>query len=403
MQDRPTPRQSAESNPPDANPQLEETNPAPESRLIRFWVRLRRLGLGNTTLRIATAVITILLVLLVVWVMDAFYVDEQQTNMAMDIANAETLPTPTATMPSPAFNAGEAVLESLSRHVDIHTLLPDRQSRYDVIQYTIEYGDNIFSIAEKFSLQPETILWGNIYTIGDDPHTILPGQILNILPIDGVYHQWSTGEGLNAVSSYYGVTPEDIIEWPGNGLDQDEIGDYTNPNIPDGTMLVIPGGTGTYTDWRTPRITRDEPATAKNLGSGACTGTFDGIVGTLTFIWPTTERYLSGYDYSPETNHYGIDIAGNLGNPIYAADNGIVVYAGWNEYGYGNMVVIDHGYGWQTLYGHLAQVDVVCGQEVYQGNTIGLMGSTGNSSGPHLHFEMRSDDYGRVNPWDFLQ
>jgi hypothetical protein len=403
MQDSTNPRQSADSHPPDANPQLEGPNSEPESRLIRFWVRLKRLGLGNTALRIATGVTTILLVLLVVWVMDTFYIEEQQPDSMMDVANAETMPTPTATVPSPTFNAGGGSLEGLSRDIDLHTLLPDRQSRYDVIQYIIESGDNIFSIAEKFNLKPETILWGNIYTIGDDPHTILPGQILNILPLDGVYHQWSAGEGLNAVSAYYGVTPEDIIEWPGNGLNREEIGDYANPNIPDGTMLVIPGGTGTYTDWRTPRITRDEPATAKNLGSGACTGSYDGIVGTLTFIWPTTERYLSGYDYSPETNHFGIDIAGNLGNPIYAADNGVVVYAGWSEYGYGEMIVIDHGYGWQTLYAHLSQVNVVCGQDVYQGDVIGSMGSTGNSSGPHLHFEMRSDDYGRVNPWDFLQ
>ena len=404
MQDKTNPWHPVDQNTPDADPQSKETNPIPESRLIRFWVRLRRLGLGNTTLRIATAVTTLVLVLLVVWVMDTLHIEDQpQADTAIDIANAETLTAPTATVPSPAFSASGGAIQSLARDLDLHTLLPDRQSRDKVIQYTIEYGDTIFSIAEKYNLQPETILWGNIYTIGDDPHTILPGQVLNILPVDGVYHRWSAGEGLNAVATYYGVTPEDIIEWPGNDLDEDEIGDYANPNIPDSTMLVIPGGTGIYTDWRTPRITRDEPATAKNLGSGACTGSYDGITGSLAFIWPTTERYLSGYDYSPETNHYGIDIAGSLGNPIYAADHGVVVYAGWNEYGYGEMIVIDHGYGWQTLYAHLSQINVVCGQDIYQGDIIGLMGSTGNSSGPHLHFEMRSDDYGRVNPWNFLQ
>jgi murein DD-endopeptidase MepM/ murein hydrolase activator NlpD len=272
-----------------------------------------------------------------------------------------------------------------------------------VTQYTVEFGDSIFSIADKFSLDPKTILWGNRYTLGDDPHFIVPGQTLNILPVDGVYHQWSAGEGLNGVASFYGVTPEDIINWPGNELDADEIGDFTNPNIPPDTMLVIPGGQGVFTDWRTPRISRDEPATAKHLGPGACTGSFDGVSGSLTFIWPSTERYLSGFDYSPETNHFGIDIAGQLGNPIFAADHGVVVYAGWNDYGYGEMIVIDHGAGWQTLYAHLSQVSVGCGQEVFQGDTIGLMGSTGKSTGPHLHFEMRSDDYGRVNPWDFLE
>jgi murein DD-endopeptidase MepM/ murein hydrolase activator NlpD len=125
-------------------------------------------------------------------------------------------------------------------------------------------------------------------------------------------------------------------------------------------------------------------------------------MGSLVFVWPTTEHYLSGFDYSPETNHFGIDIAGQMGNPIFAADNGVVVYAGWNDYGYGEMIVIDHGSGWQTLYAHLSQVNVSCGQEVMKGDVIGLMGSTGKSTGPHLHFEMRSDDYGRVNPWNFL-
>jgi LysM repeat protein len=266
----------------------------------------------------------------------------------------------------------------------------------------VESGDTIFSIADKFDLKPETILWGNRYTLGDDPHFILPGQTLNILPVDGVYHMWSAGEGLNGVASYYGVTPEDILNWPGNNLDPDEIGDYANPKIPPDTMLVIPGGHGTYTDWRTPRISREEPATAKHLGPGACTASYDGISGSLIFIWPTTERYLSGFDYSPETNHYAIDIGGQTGNPIFASDHGVVVYAGWNDYGYGNMIVIDHGSGWQTLYAHLDSINVTCGQEVIQGEIIGLMGSTGKSTGPHLHFEMRSDEYGRVNPWNFL-
>ena len=297
---------------------------------------------------------------------------------------------------------GGPISDGIDRQAELHTVLPVLTERQDVIRYTVEAGDSIFSIAEKFNLKPETILWGNRYSLGDNPHYIVPGQVLNILPVDGVYHMWSAGEGLNGVASVYGVTPEDIINWPGNDLDPDTIGDYADPNIAPDTMLVIPGGTGTYTDWSTPRITRSEPATAKYLGPGACTSAYDGIVGTGTFVWPTTEHYLSGYDYTPETNHFGIDIAGNMGNPIYASDSGVVTYAGWNDYGYGEMIVIDHGSGWQTLYAHLSQVNVSCGQEVNQGDTIGLMGSTGQSTGPHLHFEMRNDDYGRVNPWDFL-
>jgi murein DD-endopeptidase MepM/ murein hydrolase activator NlpD len=346
---------------------------------------------------------TAVLILFVVWVLSTFSEPEPlATAETGGVAMAEALGAPTATVAPPAFNAGGANSEGIARQIGVNTILPVRLARYEVIEYTVEAGDSIFSIADKFNLKPETILWGNRYTLGDDPHFILPGQTLNILPVDGVYHQWSAGEGLNGVASFYNVTPEDIINWPGNELNPDQIGDYANPNIPPDKMLVIPGGQGTFTDWRTPRISRGEPATARHLGPGACTASYDGVTGSLTFVWPTSERFLSGFDYTPETNHFGIDIAGNTGNPIFAADHGVVVYAGWNDYGYGEMIVIDHGSGWQSLYAHLNQVNVFCGQEVYQGDTIGLMGSTGKSSGPHLHFEMRSDDFGRVNPWNFL-
>jgi murein DD-endopeptidase MepM/ murein hydrolase activator NlpD len=79
-----------------------------------------------------------------------------------------------------------------------------------------------------------------------------------------------------------------------------------------------------------------------------------------------------------------------------------VVYAGWNDYGYGNLIILDHGNGWESRYAHLSQVNVSCGQNVGQGDVIGLMGSTGNSTGPHLHFELMNSTLGKVNPLDFL-
>lgn len=401
MENKSDPWQRPDSEPVVAYSTIEENAHKPESVLSRTWERLQRWGLGDLTVRVGTVGVTVILITLVVWVTHTFYLKSPQQRA--EVANAETLRTPTPTLPPPFFHAGGSGTDRVDRTANLHTVLPVRQDRDEVIQYTVETGDSIFSIADKFDLEPQTILWGNRYILGDDPHFIYPGQILNILPIDGVYHQWSAGEGLNGVSEVYGVTPEDIIAWEGNHLNLKTIGDYANPNIPPDTMLVIPGGRGTFTDWRTPRISRDEPATAKHLGPGACSASYDGVTGSFTFIWPSTERYLSGYDYSPETNHYAIDIAGRLGNPIFAADHGVVVYAGWNDYGYGEMIVIDHGAGWQTLYAHLSQINVICGQEVYQGDTIGLMGSTGKSTGPHLHFELRSDEYGRVNPWDFLR
>ena len=404
MPDQIDPWQKPEVQPDLAHQQSRPSEASEQPSLSRLMENIKRWRLAAPALRIATTLLTTLLVLLIVWVMDTFYLQTPtiESGIALSAANSETLPIEEQVLLAPQFTLESNPSENLARKAKLHTILPIRQSRYDVIQYTVEVGDTIFSIAEKFNLIPETILWGNRYTIGYNPHLIMPGQTLNILPVDGVYHRWSAGEGLNGIATVYGVTPEDIINWPGNELDPEELGDFANPDIPDNKMLVIPGGLGSYPDFSLPRISRTEPATAQVLGAGACTGSFEGISGTLIFLWPTTERYISGYDYSPATNHWGIDIGGAQGNPVYASDSGVVVYAGWNDYGYGEMIVIDHGFGWQTLYAHLSQVSVTCGQEVFKGDTIGLIGSTGESSGPHLHFEMRSDDYGRVNPWDFL-
>ncbi|MRR31368.1 M23 family metallopeptidase, partial [bacterium] len=137
-------------------------------------------------------------------------------------------------------------------------------------------------------------------------------------------------------------------------------------------------------------------------GPGYCGATSEGPVGSGTFVWPTVEHYLSGYDYTPPI-HRGLDFAGHLGNSIFATDAGVVVYSGWNTNGYGELIVVDHGDGWQSVYAHLSVRNVECGAYVYQGDIIGQMGSTGNSTGPHLHFELRSTTSGPVNPWDFLK
>jgi murein DD-endopeptidase MepM/ murein hydrolase activator NlpD len=149
-------------------------------------------------------------------------------------------------------------------------------------------------------------------------------------------------------------------------------------------------------------ITRENPAIARQMGPGSCGKVLDGAVGYGSFIWPSDKHYLSGFDYSPETNHRGIDISGNTGEALWAADAGVIVYAGWNDYGYGNMVVIDHGNGWQSLYAHMSALNVLCGQSVGQGTIIGAIGSTGRSSGAHIHFELMHTQYGKVNPHLYL-
>jgi murein DD-endopeptidase MepM/ murein hydrolase activator NlpD len=285
----------------------------------------------------------------------------------------------------------------VSRSAMLHTVFPERP-RLDIITYIVEAGDSLFGIAENYNLKPETILWGNFDVLQDDPHRLAPEQKLNIPPVDGTLYEWHEGDGLNGVASFFDVEPGDILQWPGNRLDPTM--DPQNPNIEAGTLLIVPGGRRELISWSAPRITRSNPAVAKILGPGACGSIVDGVVGTGTFIFPTASQHLSGFDYS--SVHPGIDLAGNEGNAIFASDSGVVVYSGWNDWGYGYVVVLDHGTGWQTLYAHLSVINVACGQSVIQGDVFAGMGSTGNSSGAHLHLEMMHDTYGKVNPWLYL-
>jgi murein DD-endopeptidase MepM/ murein hydrolase activator NlpD len=312
---------------------------------------------------------------------------------------------PTATLASafglenlPPFSGGPGLSAIVQRRVDSHTEIPSRP-RLDVIKYVVQDGDSLFGIAERFSLKPETLFWGNYDLLSGDPHSLQPGQELDILPVDGASYVWHAGDGLNGVAKFFGVEPQDILDWPGNNLEPDM--DLNNPSIVAGTLLVIPDGTREVPTWRSPRITRANPGVARILGPGACGAVYDGPTGTGSFAWPTPLHYLSGFDYNPGLGHPAIDIAGDTGHGVGASDTGVIVYAGWNDWGYGLVVVIDHGNDWQTLYAHLSQVNVGCGQSVFQGNLVGLMGCTGNCSGSHLHFEVRYGD-GFVSPWNVL-
>ena len=281
----------------------------------------------------------------------------------------------------------------LTRHINPHTLIP-RRPRQEVITYTVRSGDTLFGISEKYGITPETVLWGNP-VLKDDPHLLSPGQELLISPITGVLRVVYTDDTIEGLAAAYHASADDILNWPGNHLDAD------NPVLVEGTVIVVPGGERDFVQWTVPRITRAQRnPLPTGAGPGACAGGYSGgAVGSGSFIWPAVNHYLSGFGYS--SYHAGIDIAAGQGAPIYAADSGVVMFAGWSNWGYGYMVVIDHGNGWQTLYAHLSQWNVSCGQSVYQGNVVGLSGSTGNSTGPHLHFEINYQG-SRPNPWNYL-
>ncbi len=390
---------------------LKEEHPASEGAAVEeevskgslysIWEMLTRIGLADITLRITTHIILAALIVVIIWMMGQLYVINplQQGGSGFSMTMATATPVPDIPVLSTINNA-LLNTDGIIRQAQAHTTIPTRP-RFDVITYTVQTGDTLFDIADRFGLKPETLLWGNQLVLADNPHNLRPGQELSILPVDGTYYRWQAGDGLNTVAKFFGVPPETIVNWPGNKLDPTKIGDFAHPNIAAGAWLIVPGGTREFVTWSAPEIPLDNPGVAKVLGPGACEKVASGSVGVGTFIWPANSHKLSGYDFSPATNHSGIDIDGETGDPVYAADTGMVVYAGWNNWGYGNVVVINHGNSWQTLYAHLSAINVGCGQSVIQGSVIGAIGETGNAAGSHLHFEMMFKG-GKVNPWNYL-
>ncbi len=294
-------------------------------------------------------------------------------------AEADALPAPVKeeqvtplTLPSTLNDVEDDVL---IRAAVPHTIIPDR-TREQISTYVVEGGDSIFGIAAKFGLAPETVIWANSELEGQ-PDLLRIGQQLTILPINGVYHQVGGSDTIEGIAASYKVEPAAIIDYSLNQLDSD------NPIIEVGQWLVVPNG-------RKPFV----PRTVTAYSGPAPEDAFNG---TGVFGWPASGTIFQGY----WSGHPGIDIAAWSGAPINAADSGYVIFAGWNNTGYGYTVVIEHNNGFQTLYGHLQAYYVEAGDNVAKGQQIAEMGSTGNSTGPHLHFEIRQGTVQR-NPVGFL-
>lgn len=291
----------------------------------------------------------------------------------------------------PHFEIEEQQAAYLLRNPETHTIAPTRP-RSEPIEYTVMEGDAVFSIAKKYNITPETLLWSNYETLKDDPHSLRPEQVLIIPPTDGILYEWQEGDELETVASGFKTSADNILNWSGNRLD------FTNPEIEPGEMVMIPGGEREFQRWASPPVAAVGRAGVYSSIAGGCDVPAGGAVGGGWFTWPTVNRYLSGNDYW--SGHLAIDIAAGMGAAIYAADHGVVVFAGWYA-NYGNMIMIDHQTGFHTVYAHLNNINVYCGNSVYQGQLIGNAGSTGNSTGPHLHFEIRYLG-AYVNPWEYL-
>ena len=314
-----------------------------------------------------------------------------------DSAGAQALaPEPTAAPDEnppnilmPALGGPVAFL-SIEREIQIKTNSPADKPRYDPVEYRVVRGDSIFAIAESYNLKPETVLWANYEVLQDDPHSLKPGQILKIPPTDGIFYQIKENDTLESVAEQFKATVEDIVNYPGNDIDLAE------PKVESGSWVMVPGGEREFVQWLVPTVATGASGTSSTNAS-ACPG---GAVGGGGFAWPADNNFLSGNDYW--SGHLGIDIAAGEGAPVYAADSGVVTMAqGGYNYGYGNVIQIDHGNGYTTIYAHLSVIGVGQCESVGARQWIGSAGSTGNSQGAHLHFEVRQGG-GFINPWFVL-
>lgn len=252
----------------------------------------------------------------------------------------------------------------------------------EVQDYTVKAGETLSQIAQMFNLKTETVMWANGL---DSPKTkIREGQTLKIPPTDGVAHKVKKGETVYSIAKRYQTSPQGVVDYPFNNFVDDET--FT---LAVGQMLMVPDGI----------MPEEQPQTSPQMIAQQLTPNAGSVSAVGAFVWPTSGSISQGYKWY----HKAVDVANKIGTPILAADSGRVTVAGWpDNTGYGNRVMIDHGNGYVTLYGHMSRVDVVAGQTVSRGDQVGLMGSTGRSTGSHLHFEIRAAG-ALQNPLNFLK
>lgn len=248
--------------------------------------------------------------------------------------------------------------------------------RATIEEYQVKPGDTLGTIADTFQIDIDTIKWQN--NLKSD--TIKPGDALQILPVKGVSHKVKSGDNIYTIAKRYGVDAQNIVNFPFNDFE-----DLDTFALSVGQTLIVPEGTPP----RAVPVFRQGISRA-NVVAGAG--------GSGRFIWPTT----GNVSQTPVSYHMALDIANRSLPDVIASDKGTVVFSGCLGYGYGCHVIIDHGNGYSSLYAHLSRIDASAGQVVGQGQTIGRLGSTGRSTGPHLHFEIRSGG-ALLNPLALLQ
>ena len=267
--------------------------------------------------------------------------------------------------------------QSLAPQDVFHTQLSEKP-RSEIISYTVQKGDTLSGIAKKFGISEDTIKWRN--SLRAD--TITVGDTLEVLPVTGVAHKVASGDTIYSIAKKYSSNPQSIVDFPFN--------DFADPqtfSLVIGQNIIVPEGVQ-------PEAAPIYVARRTLIATGPVT------ISGAGFTWPihgTMNQYYSWY-------HKAVDLGAPVGTPIVAAHSGTVseaIAGGWN-YGYGTHVIISGDNGYQSMYAHMSALGVSSGQRVVAGSTIvGWVGMTGRTTGPHLHFEIRSGG-GFLNPLSFL-
>lgn len=308
-----------------------------------------------------------------------FFLEDKKieiSNKTEDVYNLQTLPVLKAALnidPNPSKGGGEIII------IDDEALLPEigpsgtmaeieekPMSSDKISIYVVREGDSLSQVAKMFNVSTNTIIWANDIKNGS---FITPGQTLVILPITGVRHTVVKGETVKGVAKKYDGDYEETLKY--NDLTTESI-------ISVGDIIVVPDG----------EITAPKYTDVERIVRGSSGQSYNGY-----YIRPITGGYRS-----QELHGYNaVDYAASIGASIVASASGKVIISrnsGWNG-GYGNYIVIKHNNDTQTLYAHNSKNIVYSGQDVIQGQVIGYVGSTGRSTGPHIHFEVR----GAKNPF----
>lgn len=273
-------------------------------------------------------------------------------------------------------SANQGVLSAIATEPLTSTIVSEK-IRDRIIEYEVKEGDTVSTIAEKFGVSEETVLWQNGLT---SKNAIKLGEILEILPVAGIGHKVQKGDTVHSIAKKYDTSAQGIVDFPYNTFTNDETFELAV-----GQIVIVPDGVKQTSSGYTPRFRRTVPDAGTVVASG-------------NFVWPAGGTISQNFAWY----HPGIDIANRASPGIAAADSGVVEYAGCLGWGYGCHIIINHQNGYKTLYGHLSSYGVSVGQAVVRGSIIGRMGSTGRSTGIHLHFEVIRNGV-RINPFGVLQ